>query len=415
MRLVLGLLGLALLPSVAHAQINSGSDGLSGALNITSNTVIDLGLATTGTVTGAGRVNGTYDPAQWVVLFEYTSVNVSAGATVTFINHPSGAPVAWLVSGSVTIAGTVDLNGAGGTGAQGQLAEPGPGGFRGGRAWLSSGSLGSGGLGPGGGIYIGTAAQSGNGSYATAGGGLRAGPTYGNSGILPLIGGSGGAANGQANMGAGAGGGAILIVANNTITVSGTLRANGGSGNTSVGSIPDGGNGSGGGLRLVANLVNGAGTLGAAGGSTDAGVAGFGRIRLEANTVAFAGASNPNFTFKTPLDASDPVLWPASTAPTVRVTTLNGVAVPPDPNADMISPPGDVSLTAASSVPLLLEAVNVPSNATVTVRVVFKSGQDYAVPATFVSGTTALSTWSATLTALPDAGFAAIQATAVLP
>lgn len=40
------------------------------ALNITTNTVIELGPSTTGTVTGPGRVNGTYDPTQWVVLFE---------------------------------------------------------------------------------------------------------------------------------------------------------------------------------------------------------------------------------------------------------------------------------------------------------------------------------------------------------
>lgn len=248
---------------------------------------------------------------------------------MTFVNHPSGAPVVWLASGSVTISGTIEVTGAAGTGAVGQLAEPGFGGFRGGRAWLSAASQGSGGLGPGGGIYIESNSQAGNGSYATVGAGPRSGPVYGNSGLLPLIGGSGGAGNGNAAVGAGAG--------------------------------------------------------------------------------------NPDYTFKTSLDADDPVPWSAVSAPPVRVTTINGVAVPADPNADMISPPGDVSLTAASAVPLALEAVNVPSNATVTVRIVCKSGQDYTVPASFVSGTTALSTWSATVTALPAAGFAAIQATAVLP
>ena len=110
----------------SQAQIASGSDGGSGALTVAANTVKDLSLATTGSINDAGRVNGTYDPSQWAIVFEYTDVTVSAG-TLSFLNHPSGAPVVWLVSGNVTITGTISLSGQDGT-YNGGLAAGGPGG-----------------------------------------------------------------------------------------------------------------------------------------------------------------------------------------------------------------------------------------------------------------------------------------------
>ncbi len=56
---------------------------------------------------------------------------MASGATVTFKNHASCAPVVWLVNGNVTIVGTVSLDGQQNQ-PPGTLAEPGPGGFRGG-------------------------------------------------------------------------------------------------------------------------------------------------------------------------------------------------------------------------------------------------------------------------------------------
>ncbi len=124
---------------------------------------------------------------------ESACVYVASGMTVTFTNHASGAPVVWLVNRGVTIQGTVNLNGAAGIYANASYSAGGPGGFRGGigRYWYGTGSPG---FGPGGGQL--TASTGGNGSYKHVG--IGGGPAYGNDRILPLIGGSGGAAMGGA-------------------------------------------------------------------------------------------------------------------------------------------------------------------------------------------------------------------------
>ena len=91
-----------------------GADGSDGVLNITADTVIDLSQAPTGLWDANNSANagkGIYDPAKWAVVFKYSSVTVAAGKTVTFKNHASRAPVVWLVNGSVSIAGTVSLDG----------------------------------------------------------------------------------------------------------------------------------------------------------------------------------------------------------------------------------------------------------------------------------------------------------------
>lgn len=113
------LLSASLL-SLAHALIRPihagiaipGADGSDGALNITQDSVIDSSKATTGKWddnNSANAGNGVYDPEKWAVVFKYTSVNVLAGKKLTFKNHATRAPVVWLVSGNVTIGGTVDL------------------------------------------------------------------------------------------------------------------------------------------------------------------------------------------------------------------------------------------------------------------------------------------------------------------
>ena len=176
------LAGLLLLVSLtpAFAQLTIPSDGSDGAFNPVANVEIDLSLATNNPAiiwsssNAANAGKGIYDRDKWAVVFKYSSVNIPAGVTVTFKNHPSYAPVVWLVQGSVTIAGIVSVNGKNaltGPGA-GTPTDPGPGGFRGGAA----GPAGSGsGLGPGGGNSVA------NGFYASV---------YGNPQILPLIGGS---------------------------------------------------------------------------------------------------------------------------------------------------------------------------------------------------------------------------------
>ena len=135
------LLTLYLLGSlVAQAQLTiPGADGSDGALVIDVNTTIDLSQAVNGdgttvkwdTANTANAGKGIYDPLKWAIVFKYSSVSVAAGATVSFTNHPSRAPVVWLVSGNVTIEGAVSLNGSNAK-APPALSNPGPGGFRGG-------------------------------------------------------------------------------------------------------------------------------------------------------------------------------------------------------------------------------------------------------------------------------------------
>ena len=98
--LLLALGAFFLLPVTAVAQFTSGSDGSDGAFNPMSSLTIDLAQA------GSGPGTGTYDAANWAVVFNYTTIDIPEGVGVYFNNHPSGAPVVWLASGDVTIAGS---------------------------------------------------------------------------------------------------------------------------------------------------------------------------------------------------------------------------------------------------------------------------------------------------------------------
>src|SRR4029077_18821628 len=100
--------------SFAQPLTIPGADGSDGALIVTANTNIDLSLAVTGVWSNNNAGNfgkGIYDPDKWAVVFKYSSVNIANGATVTFSNHPTHAPVVWLVSSNVTIDGTLSLDG----------------------------------------------------------------------------------------------------------------------------------------------------------------------------------------------------------------------------------------------------------------------------------------------------------------
>lgn len=111
----------------ASAQINTGSDGHDGALNPTSNRVINM----------ADHPDGIY---------HYTSVNIPANVTVTFIPNAKNTPVVWLVQGSAVIAGTVSFSGLDSSSATG--GKGGPGGYAGG----TGGPVPTAGHGPGGGL-----------------------------------------------------------------------------------------------------------------------------------------------------------------------------------------------------------------------------------------------------------------------
>jgi hypothetical protein len=402
-----------------------GADGSDGAFNPTDpNTVIDLSLAPTGTWNGTNQNpgHGVYDPDKWAVVFRYSSVNIPSNVTVTFKNHPARAPVMWLVSGSVTIAGSVILNGQDGhpNGQVGYVAEPGPGGFRGGRGWFYT-TPGAGGFGPGGTRTLASSCGTcpAGASFGTPGapadhpGAPAVPPTYGMAWLLPLIGGSGGAGGDrsacqtQTSAGGSAGGGAIVIAGAQTMTFNGQIRANGGTSDYFAST------GSGGAIRLVADTMQGTAALYALGGTPFPGYVrgGKGRIRLEANHNTL------NLTADPPPSADEPgpsaVIWPSDNVPAVRVLSVGGVPAPTDPHASFFYTLQDVSLSSVLPQTVVVEARNMPVNWNVLVRAVPKYGPDFSVLVTYVSGNETLSTWQADLT-FPN-GFSAIQVRASAP
>lgn len=374
------------------------SDGSDGNFSPTTNIEVDLSQAITGTWDQNNTANigkGVYDPAKWAIVFKYSEVNIPKGVTVTFKNHPANPPVVWLVSGNVTIAGTVSLDGRNSLNdAIGKLNPTlaGPGGFRG----AADGPTGSGpGYGPGG-------AES---DYN--GGNGRYNGSYGNPQILPLIGGSGGGA-GETVEGAGAGGGgAILIAAGGAIQHTGTLRANGGS--TTRGGSYGPGSGSGGAIRLIADTVTGSGSVSALAGDNLTGSTG--RIRIETSNLAPAITINPNTIAVAP--ASPPILWPADNAPSTRIVSIDGIATPLDPTAPLTTS-SDVGIAKNGNVDVIIETKNFPTSGNVRLRVGPKYGNFSLVNATLISGGNfTAASWKATLTFNP--GFSALQVIATVP
>ena len=366
------------------APLTIPSDGSDGIFNPTADTVVDLTKAVTANWDSAGNGNGVYDNTKWAVVFKYQSVNIPVGVTVTFKNHKSLAPVVWLVQGNVTISGTVGLS-ADYDGTTPLSAPPGPGGIPGGFGPQRNAFIGGNDIGI---SYFGY-----SGSY--------------NSGLLPLTGGHGGGYTpypwyaGEGGTPGGGGGGAILIASTNTIQINGVLVSHG-SGNGGAGSI-----------RLVSDTLNISNT-----GILDVRInsmyASSGRIRIEANTFQNSGSIKagdggngpvPSIVYPLPV----PPIWPATGTPTLKILSINGVASPtiPSANIDMNLRDTDVVLTQhglsgySSSVncTITLQATNVPANWKVDVKVVeAKTGTTQNVPATMkAGGTMASSTWTATV------------------
>ncbi len=368
---------VALLVAVpALADFDSGSTGADGAFAPAGNQTVDLSLA------GSGPGNGVYDPDKWAVIFNYTTITIPAGVTITFNNHPSGAPVVWLASGDVDISGAVVLDGAG-SGWGGTYATPGPGGFSGGRGSIDIYvSPGTAGLGPGGGQF-----QGGAGGYGTPGQDGPTGPgggTYGNEGVLPLIGGSGGsgASTGGGDMGGGAGGGAILIASSGTISLNGQILSRGG------GPGYNAGGGSGGAIRLVADSVQGVGILRATGG----GGGGAGRIRIESPSAYLADPGDPPYS----LSSVPGPLWPDATHPRLAVTSVDELPVPVDPLAGIETPDVVLADTTQTPVTIAISAAYIQPGTTVEVHLNRDIGARDTVISTPLAGTLESSTATAT-------------------
>ena len=229
-----------------QAQFNSGSTGADGALNVTSNTTLNL-------------------PPDGV--FNFTTINVDLGATLSFNRNALNTPVYLLATSNVAVSGIINVSGGGRSGKS--PGRGGPGGFDGGFGDFQ-GFLAGDGQGPGAG-RVGQSDVGGVYAYANVGNTNM----YGNTLLSPLIGGSGGGSVETAADGGGGGGGAILIASSTSVRINGQISANGGIGY---------GGGSGGAVRVVAPVIDGVGTLNVSGANSSTGGThngGPGRTRLD--------------------------------------------------------------------------------------------------------------------------------------
>jgi hypothetical protein len=298
------LLGLSLTNTLA--QFSSGSDGSYLAMNITTNTTLNM------------PTNG---------LFNCTTINVASNATLTFIPNALNTPVYLLATGDVTVSGTIDVSGTDGTTGAGGAG--GPGGFAGGNPGLSGTAAGDG-CGPGAGRAGGVGFQPlvEAAGYATRGYSYWAyqrfnqGDTYGSPLLVPLVGGSGGGGE-LSGIGGAGGGGALLIASSTRIDVPGSIIASSPNRST-VGSH---GFGSGGAVRLVAPVVAGGGTLNVNGGVSIGygGGGGAGRIRIDcSDRRSLALTLTPSSSASI---GSYMVVFPAN-APRLDITQAAGNNIP---------------------------------------------------------------------------------------
>lgn len=403
-------------------------------------------------------------------ILHHSTFNIPRGVTVTFQKNARNTPVNILASGDVTIYGTIVLNGTSAThsgtagsgnfGDDGQPGIGGPGGFDGGYGGFSAlfggaaGLAGGAGKGPGGGQSAAGMYNTDWGGYGGGGGGFGSaggtggwaaytagGATYGQSSLLPLLGGSGGgggSAGGSFNgAGGGGGGGGITIASSGTIYLGynnwqggcyisnggicngitggswgsyGRIYADGGAGGSNAGNGQGGagGGGSGGAIRLVANtIVRGdEGYLQAVGGggggsNSGGGAGGNGWIRIEGNTSNWVGNTNPGYSFGLPghaLVPDNPTLSIVSVTPTNGTNSGVTANTPANPsgNADITFPTGTSSATVS------LAATNIPLGTTVTVYVVPATGAARSSTLSdALSGSLAAATATATVTLSP--------------
>lgn len=378
--------------TAAAQTVHSGSTGADGAFAPTASVQLPI-------------------PADGV--FNFTTISIPAGVTVSFatragVRHP---PISFLATGSVVVAGRIDVSGGNGgpssSGAQlftnGGVA--GPGGFDGGAG--SNGlhsTSGAAGLGPGGGLPGSSSAFPGHAGHLVAAPGVSGGRAYGDARLVPLIGGSGGGGGasqlGGTGSGGGGGGGALLLASSGTMTVNGSIVAAGGVGGPSGG--PAGGSGSGGAVRLVATTLAGTASINVNGGPG----ASPGRIRIEAfsNTATVSGGPVGGVT----VGAPDAIVL---SVVGLRIAAIGGVPAPAAPGGsystpDVILPPG-----TTSPVIVTLATSQIPLGTTIAVTAIPLSGAPVLAISTPLVGTAAAATATATL-AIPTTQPSVISATA---
>ncbi|HMU55324.1 MAG TPA: hypothetical protein PKA61_09970 [Nitrospira sp.] len=396
-----GFIGLSVALSLCVATpgfaqtFNSGSNGSLGAFTPAVNTAVTL-------------------PPDGIL--NYTTVNIPAGVTVTFVPNAANTPVTMLATGDVVIAGVLNLNGVSGMLQDFTPSAPpvnpggsgGPGGFRGGQSGMKglTNNAASGGQGPGGGNpgVDGTTVQ--GGTYGAPATFVSLIPLFGGSGGGGTNGGIGGSPPGPFTGGSGGGGGGAIVLSSTTkITVTGSITANGGGQNFCA---PSGiGNGSGGAIRLVAPEVAAPGTIQALGLGACI-PSGPGRIRIETVVPGPIAPTNPTASIVNVLGPITANSVPALiNLPTLTITSVGGVAPPPTPGGSYTT--ADVILpgTATNPVPVTLTATNTPVPTSYTVKMI----PQFAAPVSTTvnsSGSFAMSTATANVT-FPNGRISALQ------
>jgi len=354
MLILTGLSFVLLMPLSLFAQTyNSASTGADGAFSPTVDTTLTMPLSG---------------------IFNFTTVTVPTGVTVTFTPNIANTPVTLLATGDVSIDGVMSVNGENGQGPiVGALVNPGgvggPGGFAGGHGGIPGASniLGSMGHGP-------------DGAGPTSIGGY--GAPVGFDSLIPLFGGSGGGGGAStsttAGVSGGGGGGAIVIASSSKITINGSLTANGGNGWSGGSHCQfNAGGGGPGAIRLVSSEIAGTGLLVAKRGSFGCGGSSENNsIRLEAFNLTYTGTvdtglSTTNLvTSVTPGPVTAASTPPLINLPTLSISSVGGIATPVNPIGSFTS--ADISLPVGTSnpVPVALAATNIPEGTVFTVRII---------------------------------------------
>jgi hypothetical protein len=392
--------------------------------------VAPLGSAfATGFNSGSTGADGAFSPASSVTLqvppngkFNYTTISIPFGVTVTFTRNSNNTPVYLLATGDVTINGNIDASGTDGgvTGDTTLQGRGGPGGMDGGRGGTIPSVPGGDGLGPGGGhggADDGVKAIGGGGAgYLLAGSNAlnstsgipgSGGAAYGSGWLQPLVGGSGGgggsgssSAQGLGGGGGGGGGGAILIASSGTIAgTSGFLFANGGRGAVggSSAGLPrcdsSGGGGSGGAIHLLATAITfSSGRVTVSGGTAGGSIC----------TSSGGGSGARGYTkFETELGGTLDV----SSGPTLAITKVAGISAPAT-----LTGYGDITIPTSTPNPVTVEltATGVPTGGTISVTVSPAAGSSVSVTSTSLAGTLASSTATAQIN-VPN-GLSSVQA-----
>lgn len=349
-------LGIAL---PAYPQFTSGSSGADGELTFSN-----------------ARPGATilFDPGAFGPrlrpltdhVYHFTGIRIPKDITVKLTSSLLNGPVFWLAQGPVEIEGSLDLTGGDSTDEFPQRpAVAGAGGYGGGVGALA-GNPAQPGYGPGGGLP----------DAENAGGRFT-----GNSFLVPLVGGSGGAADSlESGCGGGAGGGALLIASAVSITVKGRIVADGG--NSSRFAANCGGGGSGGAIRLVAPVIAGSGALSARGGRPHGGD---GLIRLESSDNQFTGGLNNS---PVALGNRFALFLPPSPEPTVHIVSINGVPIDEGAPTEHATA---ISINQATPVLLAIEARFIPPGTIIELELFSEDGSRRKVRTTPLQGTLDLS------------------------